>query len=148
LFNGPLFDVCFSQGSEEAYGGYSHKVLARGVTVVSDNGSLQLQGASQLNGGIFTAVKCFRKSRLVGISADPVVRQARSEKLGRRAELSSICCALRSAVHSSLGTTPYYMVFGQHSVGSGSTYKLLRALGLIQDRSVVFAREDSLELMK
>jgi len=30
--------------------------------------------------------------------------------------LSRICCALRSEVHSSIGTSPYYMVFGQHMI--------------------------------
>ncbi|XP_033237657.1 uncharacterized protein [Drosophila pseudoobscura] len=62
--------------------------------------------------------------------------------------LSSICCALRSAVHASLNATPYYMVFGQHFITSGATYKLLRALRVMDDRSAVFSREDSLDLVR
>lgn len=60
--------------------------------------------------------------------------------------LSSICCALRSATHSAIGTSPYYMVFGQHMVTSGGTYALLRSLQVLQDRGVAFSREDSREL--
>ncbi|XP_044572730.1 uncharacterized protein LOC6503773 isoform X1 [Drosophila ananassae] len=60
--------------------------------------------------------------------------------------LSSICCALRSATHSSLGTSPYYMVFGQHMVTSGGTYALLRSLQSLQDRGIAFTKSDSLEL--
>ncbi|KAH8288873.1 hypothetical protein KR054_011126, partial [Drosophila jambulina] len=59
-----------------------------------------------------------------------------------------ICCALRSAVHSSLGTSPYYMIFGQHFISSGATYKLLRALNLLEDRTLAFTKEDSLELVR
>ncbi|XP_070141639.1 uncharacterized protein [Drosophila kikkawai] len=62
-------------------------------------------------------------------------------------QLSSICCALRSAVHSAIGTTPYYMVFGQHFLSSGSSYKLLRSLGCLEDRSTMLTREDSLEVV-
>jgi len=46
-------------------------------------------------------------------------------------QLRSICCALRTAVHSALG--PYYMAFGQIFVSSGSSYKLLRALGILEE---------------
>ncbi|XP_043064101.1 uncharacterized protein LOC122320091 [Drosophila ficusphila] len=62
--------------------------------------------------------------------------------------LSSICCALQTAVHSATGTSPYYMTFGQNFVSSGALYKLLRTLGLLEDRSAVFSREDSLELIR
>ncbi|KAH8356649.1 hypothetical protein KR084_006474, partial [Drosophila pseudotakahashii] len=59
-----------------------------------------------------------------------------------------ICCALRSAVHSAIGTTLYYMVFGQHFLSSGYSYNLLKALGTLEDRSAVFTREDSLEFVR
>jgi len=62
--------------------------------------------------------------------------------------LSSICCALRSSIHSGIGASPYYMAFGQHFVSSGSTYKLLRALGMLEDRAARFTQEDSLELVR
>jgi len=40
------------------------------------------------------------------------------------------------------------MAFGQHFVSSGSTYKLLRALGMLEDRAARFTQEDSLELVR
>ena len=62
--------------------------------------------------------------------------------------LSSICCASRSSAHSGIGSTPYYMVFGQQLISSGATYKLLRTLGLLEDKSATFSREDSLDLVR
>jgi len=62
--------------------------------------------------------------------------------------LSSIRCALRSSIHSGIGALPYYIAFGQHFVSSGSTYKLLRALGMLEDRAARFTQEDSLELVR
>jgi len=56
-------------------------------------------------------------------------------------QLSCKCCALRSAVHLAIETTPHYIVFGQHLLSSGSFYKLLRALGTLKDRSAVFTRK-------
>jgi len=40
------------------------------------------------------------------------------------------------------------MVFGQHFISSGATYKLLRALNLLGDKTLAFSREDSLELVR
>nr|XP_044248841.1 uncharacterized protein LOC123002541 [Drosophila takahashii] len=62
--------------------------------------------------------------------------------------LSRICCALRSSVHASIGTSPYYMVFGQHMITSGSAYSLLRKLNLLDDRSLKFNREDSFDIVR
>lgn len=50
-------------------------------------------------------------------------------------KLSNICCALRSAVHSAIGTSPYFLTFGQHMVTNGSTYALLRRLTMLDDRT-------------
>jgi len=61
--------------------------------------------------------------------------------------LSRISCALRSSVHSSIGTSPYYMVYDQHMVTSGATYSLLRKLNLLDDRSELFNRPDSFEIV-
>jgi len=62
--------------------------------------------------------------------------------------LNRICCAFRSSIHASIGTTPYYMAFGQHMVTSGSTYSLLRRLNLLHDRSLMFNSQDSFELIR
>ncbi|XP_041633388.1 uncharacterized protein [Drosophila kikkawai] len=40
------------------------------------------------------------------------------------------------------------MAIGQHFMTSGSSYKLLRLLGLLEDRSAVYSRGDSLELAR
>ncbi|XP_043661529.1 uncharacterized protein LOC122625500 [Drosophila teissieri] len=71
----------------------------------------------------------------------------RSDQKDWDEQLSSICCALRSAVNSSLGTSPYYMTIG-HFISSGATYKLLRALNVLEDRSLAFSKEDSLEIVR
>ncbi|KAH8274494.1 hypothetical protein KR026_010745 [Drosophila bipectinata] len=47
-----------------------------------------------------------------------------------------------------IGTTPYYMAFGQHMVTSGSTYALLRKLNMLDDRSLVFDRQDSFQIIR
>ncbi|KAH8267059.1 hypothetical protein KR044_000737, partial [Drosophila immigrans] len=59
-----------------------------------------------------------------------------------------ICCVLRSSVHSSIGTSPYYMAFGQHMVTSASTYSLLRKLNMLDDRSLTFDRPDSFDIVR
>jgi len=40
------------------------------------------------------------------------------------------------------------MVFGQHFIASGATFKLLRALNLLEDRTMAFSRKDSFELVR
>ncbi|XP_062141916.1 LOW QUALITY PROTEIN: uncharacterized protein LOC133849903 [Drosophila sulfurigaster albostrigata] len=62
--------------------------------------------------------------------------------------LCKISCALRSSIHSSIGTSPYYMAFGQHMITSGSTYGLLRKLNLLDDRSLAFNRQDSFDIIR
>ncbi|KAH8289884.1 hypothetical protein KR054_009684 [Drosophila jambulina] len=52
-----------------------------------------------------------------------------------------------AAVDLHEGTTPYYMAFGQHMVTAGSTYSLLRKLNMLDDRSFMFNRQDSFELI-
>jgi len=63
-------------------------------------------------------------------------------------QLRSVCCALRTAVRSALRTCPYYMAFGQNFVSPGSSYKLLRALGILEDRSLVFSKENPFERVR
>jgi len=71
----------------------------------------------------------------------------RSDQKDWDENLSRISCALCSSVHSSIGTSPYYMVYGQHMATSGATYSLLRKLNLLDDRSVLFNRPDSFEIV-
>lgn len=61
--------------------------------------------------------------------------------------LSDIGCTLRSTVHSAIGTSPYYLAFGQNMVTNGKTYQLLRQLELLEDRTVNFDKNDSLAII-
>jgi len=72
-------------------------------------------------------------NRLVisGISA-----YVRSDQKDWDENLSRISYALRSSVHSSIGPSPYYMVYGY-----------LRKLILLDDRSVLLNRSDSFEIV-
>lgn len=69
------------------------------------------------------------------------------EKSNWNEHFSEISCALRTAVHSGTGTFPYYLVFGQQVMGSAGSYKLLRELGLLEDRRIFLSREDSMDLV-
>jgi len=40
------------------------------------------------------------------------------------------------------------MVLGQDFISSGATYKLLKALNLLEDKTLAFSTEDSLELVR
>jgi len=120
-------------------------------TVVSDNGFqfrvvgfknlMQRYGVSH----VLTAVHApqrVNRSVISGIRA-----YVRSDQKDWDENLSRMSCALRSSVHSSIGTSPYYMVYGQHMVTSGATYSLLRKLNLLDDRFVLFNRPDSFEVV-
>ncbi|XP_059221076.1 uncharacterized protein K02A2.6-like [Stomoxys calcitrans] len=62
--------------------------------------------------------------------------------------LSSIACSLRSSIHTSIGTTPYFMAFGQHMVTHGHTYSLLRKLEMLEDRAIKFDRGDNFDIIR
>lgn len=62
--------------------------------------------------------------------------------------LSKICCSLRSSLHTALNSTPYRLVFGQHMITNGSSYKLLRNLNLLEDRTILISKDDSLDIMR
>lgn len=61
-------------------------------------------------------------------------------------QLSKICCSLRSSWHSAINITPYKLTFGQNMITNGSTFKLLKNLEMLEDRSVCFNREDSFNI--
>lgn len=50
--------------------------------------------------------------------------------------LSSIGSALRTAVHSSIGMSPYEALFGQRMIEHGADYKLLRELGGLNNSEI------------
>ncbi|XP_059222537.1 uncharacterized protein K02A2.6-like [Stomoxys calcitrans] len=63
-------------------------------------------------------------------------------------KLSHIACALRSTVHTAIGTSPYFMVFGQNMVTNGSIYQLLRKLNALEDRAIQFNRSDTFDVVR
>jgi len=125
-------------------------------TVVSDNGSQFRSEAFQ------KLMKSYEISHMTAVhspQANASERVNRSVISAIRAYLrpdqkdwdeylNRICCALRTSIHASLGTTPYYMAFGQYMVTSGSTYSLLRRLNMLDDRSLMFNRQASFEIIR
>ncbi|XP_060665554.1 uncharacterized protein K02A2.6-like [Drosophila nasuta] len=120
-------------------------------TIVSDNGSqfrseafqklLKQYGVNQM----FTAVHSpqANASERVNRSVISGIRAyLRPDQKDWDESLSKICSALRSSVHSSIGTSPYCMAFGQHMITSGSTYALLRKLNMLDDRSLMQLKHD------
>lgn len=51
--------------------------------------------------------------------------------------VSDAAFALRSVVHTAIGESPYYVVFGMPMVQHGGTYNILRKLGSIKDSDCV-----------
>ncbi|XP_036348058.1 uncharacterized protein K02A2.6-like, partial [Rhagoletis pomonella] len=62
--------------------------------------------------------------------------------------LSSISCSLRSALHQSLGCSPYRALFGLDMITHGSNYKLLKELSLLEEPIVPISRSDNLALLR
>lgn len=125
-------------------------------TIVSDNGSqfksnsfsrfLNRYNVNQ----IFTAIHApqanaserVNRSVLAAIKSYISTDQKDWDKL-----LSSVGCVLRSTTHSAIGTSPYFLAFGQQMVTNASIYPLLRQLQMLDDRTVRFNRDDSLAIM-
>lgn len=63
--------------------------------------------------------------------------------------LSSIECALRSSVHSSIGMTPYFALFGTNMVTHGSVYRLAKQLECMSDPDFsALPKSSKLELVR
>lgn len=126
-------------------------------SIISDNGT-QFKGKkfNELLDGykvnhIYTAVHSpqANSSERVNRSVISAIKAyVRSDQKDWDEKLSHIACALRSTVHTSIGTSPYFMVFGQHMVTNGSTYSLLRKLNALEDRSISFNRDDSFNIVR
>lgn len=56
--------------------------------------------------------------------------------------LSEIECALRTSVHSAIGVTPFFALFGYHHFSSGSDYKLARKLSSMCDHEIVDMKQN------
>ena len=58
------------------------------------------------------------------------------------ANLSKITVALRSYLHSSIGYSPYFVLFGQQMITNGNDYQLLRNLDLEEEGTDVIQKVD------
>jgi len=93
-------------------------------TIVSDNGS-------QFRAEIFQKLlREYSISHTLTAAYSP----SQTHRLGLMSDLirkiGTNSLEIFAALHSALGTSPYYVAFGQNFVSSGSSYKLLRALGI------------------
>lgn len=94
--------------------------------------SPQANASERVNRSVIAAIKAYIKS----------------DQKDWDEKLSHIACALRSSVHVAVGTSPYFMTFGQHMVTNASTYQLLRKLGVLEDRSMNFNRQDTFDIVR
>ena len=62
--------------------------------------------------------------------------------------LSKITVALRSHLHSSIGYSPYYVLFGQQMITNGNDYKLLRKLDLEEDGADIIQKVDKYQFIR
>ena len=62
--------------------------------------------------------------------------------------LSAITCALRNSIHQSIGSSPYYLSFGQHMITHASTYEILRKLEVLEESGDKLDRPDKLKLIR
>lgn len=92
----------------------------------------QANAAERVNRSVLAAIKSY-------ISSD----QSNWDE-----QLSFIACSLRSSLHSAINSSPYRVVFGQQMITSGAVYPLIRKLGLLEDRDIIYNHEDSLNLIR
>ena len=62
--------------------------------------------------------------------------------------LNQISVALRSSLHSSLGFSPYFVLFGQQMVTHGKNYDLLRKLNLESEGENMLEKADKFKLLR
>lgn len=47
-----------------------------------------------------------------------------------------------------MGFSPYYLLFEQQIITNGQTYKLLRQINALNDRSMTFSRDEMLDIAR
>lgn len=62
--------------------------------------------------------------------------------------LSEIAVALRSSLHTSLGHSPYHVLFGNQMITHGESYKLLKLLNLNEEGENILERTDKMKLLR
>lgn len=114
-------------------------------TLHSDNGAqftgkefkelLQLYGINHMKTAIYSpqsnASERVNQSILTGIRSCLETDQSKWDE-----DISNIECALRASVHSSIGISPYFALFGHHMITHADVYKIARKLGVLEDGEV------------
>ncbi|XP_037824420.1 uncharacterized protein LOC119612662 [Lucilia sericata] len=62
--------------------------------------------------------------------------------------ISSISCALRNAIHNSIGFSPYHALYGFDMITHASSYKLLKDIQSLGESDVNILRDDRLALLR
>lgn len=127
-------------------------------TIMSDNGKqfvgkdfanfLEAYGVTHFKTGLYSPQA--NQSERVNQSILAAVRSYLEEdQRDWDANLSSIECALRSSIHSSIGMTPYFALFGVNMVTHGSVYRLARQLTSMKDPEFsAIPKANQLELVR
>ena len=126
-------------------------------TIVSDNGSqfksvlfaqfLEKYGIKH----IFTAIYCpqANSSERVNRSVITAIRSYVSKDQSNwDKHLSQICVALRSTYHTSIGHSPYFVLYGQQMMTHAESYKLLKHLKSIEEGESVVENHDRLQIIR
>lgn len=93
--------------------------------------SPQANSSERVNRSIIEAIRCYIKDH--------------SE---RDENISEITSALRSAIHSTINTSPYEALFGQPMVQHGKDYELLRKLDALNQSDVhLISKSDKLQIV-
>lgn len=69
-------------------------------------------------------------------------------KINWDCSLGQIGVALRSSYHTSIGFSPYYVLFGQQMVTHGENYELWKKLDLLEEGSDVIDHSDKVTLIR
>ena len=63
--------------------------------------------------------------------------------------LANIECALRSSIHSSIGVTPYFALFGQNMITHASAYALARKLNVLGEGDInIIPKESKIQIIR
>lgn len=62
--------------------------------------------------------------------------------------ITSISCALRNTIHSSIGLSPYHALYGFDMVTHASSYKILQDIDCLGEPKLILHRDDKLSLLR
>lgn len=62
--------------------------------------------------------------------------------------ISFISCALRNAVHNSIGVSPYHALYGFNMITHGTSFKMLKSIQALDDSVINIERDDRLTILR